>query len=158
MPVSYPLRNGKCLGIPLTCVGHPLLILSQCSIGLLVSHRSIGLLVRHRCIVVSAALNITLACHFYTSLTIIPFPRHSSVSSLTIPLFDPLTSGGSQTSTVLFTGQDTAKRGERYVVQPSRRLPLKLSRRILDLEFVKMSDLLPDSWQEEAQTLVVFNT
>eukprot|EP00731_Ephydatia_muelleri_P016891 Em0009g1315a len=41
---------------------------------------------------------------------------------------------------------------------PAAALPPKLARRIVDLEFVEMSDLLPDSWQEETETLVVFDT
>ena len=60
-----------------------------------------------------------------------------------------------------FTGQDTGvslNEGIETSYNPAAGLPSKLSRRILDLEFVEMSDLLPDSWQEEAQTLVVFDT
>ena len=36
-------------------------------------------------------------------------------------------------------------------------LPAKLARRILDLEYVEMSELLPDSWQEDNQQLIVFD-
>lgn len=47
---------------------------------------------------------------------------------------------------------------EQHVVQQRCRLPIELSCRILDLEFVEMANLLPDPWLEVAQTLVVFDT
>eukprot|EP00731_Ephydatia_muelleri_P032923 Em0024g467a len=50
----------------------------------------------------------------------------------------------------------TQNAGE-YTSSPSAVLPARLSHRIVELEFVEISELLPDSWQEETQPLVVFD-
>ena len=89
-----------------------------------------------------------------------PPPRHSTVSSMNVPTFDPSMSENGQSSTVSFTGQDTGvslNEGIETSYNQAAGLPSQ-SRRILDLEFIEMSDLLPDSWPKEAQTLVVFDT
>ena len=57
----------------------------------------------------------------------------------------------------LETGASLAGQGNTSY-DPSALLPAKLSRRIRDLEFVEMADMLPDSWQDEAQPLVVVDT
>ena len=51
--------------------------------------------------------------------------------------------------------RDGPKRG---AVQPRSGAATKVGSTDCRLEFVEMSDLLPDSWQEETQTLVVFDT
>ncbi|KAL5518219.1 hypothetical protein EMCRGX_G003910 [Ephydatia muelleri] len=85
----------------------------------------------------------------------------SAPESVEIPLFTP-SNGGLSTS----VGASTAAAGAtilrqppagEYTSSPSAGLPARLSRRIVELEFVEMSELLPDSWQEETQPLVVFD-
>ena len=81
--------------------------------------------------------------------------------SVEIPLFTP-SNGGLSTS----VGASAAAAGAtilrqppagEYTSSPSAGLPARLSRRIVELEFVEISELLPDSWQEETQPLVVFD-
>ena len=85
----------------------------------------------------------------------------SAPESVEIPLFTP-SNGGLSTS----VGASAAAAGAtilrqppagEYTSSPSAGLPARLSRRIVELEFVEMSELLPDSWQEETQPLVVFD-
>ena len=85
----------------------------------------------------------------------------SAPESVEIPLFTP-SNGGLSTS----VGASAAAAGAtilrqplagEYTSSPSAGLPALLSRRIVELEFVEMSELLPDSWQEETQPLVVFD-
>ena len=104
------------------------------------------------------------ACHVCHLLLVSPPPTTPPSSfhspSMNVPTFDPSMSGNGQSSTVSFTGQDTGvslNEGIETSYNQAAGLPSQ-SRRILDLEFIEMSDLLPDSWPEEAQTLVVFDT
>ena len=96
----------------------------------------------------------------------LPPPIGSTLSapeSVEIPLFTP-SNGGLSTS----VGASAAAAGATILRQPpageytctsspSAELPARLFRRIVELEFVEMSELLPDSWQEETQPLVVFD-
>ena len=97
--------------------------------------------------------NLTPHCHLPS--------RRSAVSSLNIPVFKPLTARDNQASTAPLTRQEigaplAGQNNTSY--NPIALLPAKLSSRILDLEFVAMADMLPDSWQDKAKPLVVFDT
>ena len=77
-----------------------------------------------------------------------------------IPTFNSTIAGNTRLASAQFTArqQDIGTVPSEAQYNPAAALSPKLARRIADLEFVEMSDLLPDSWQEETQTLVVFDT
>eukprot|EP00731_Ephydatia_muelleri_P019864 Em0012g689a len=128
------------------------LLVRHRSIGLLARHRSIGLLVRHR--------SIGLVVRHRSSGLLV---RHRSIGRLVrhriIGLLGKHRSIGLLRETPVWhrrnSPRDSRTSGQ---YNPATALPPKLARRIADLEFVEMSDLLPDSWQEETQTLIVFDT
>ena len=77
-------------------------------------------------------------------------PSHCyAVSSLNVPVFNPLITGDEQVVTPpsirLDTGAPLAGQGNASLYNPIALLPAKLSRRILDLKFVEMANMLPDS-------------
>ena len=89
----------------------------------------------------------------------------SAPESVEIPLFTPLNGvnvglPASVAASAVATGFTMIRQlpaGE-FNCSPSTGLPARLSCQIVDLEFVEMSELLPDSWQENTQQLVVFDT
>lgn len=97
-----------------------------------------------------------ICCHLIT----IESPGHSAAPSMNIPTFNPKIVGDTRLASAQFTArqQDIGMVPSEAQYNPAAALPPKLARRIVDLEFVEMSDLLPDLWQEETQTLVVFDT
>ena len=89
----------------------------------------------------------------------------SAPESVEIPLFTPLNGvnvglPASVAASAVATGFTMIRQlpaGE-FNCSPSTGLPARLSCQMVDLEFVEMSELLPDSWQENTQQLVVFDT
>lgn len=79
-----------------------------------------------------------------------------------IPTFNPTSTDstiGAAALSLATTGQKTASNPTGVLpISPIAGIPARLVRRILDLDFVEMCDLLPDSWQEETQHLLVLDS
>ena len=104
----------------------------------------------------SNALNTRVVWCLYT----VGQPKESE--KVNIPTFNPSTTGGNNGSAMLSLAtlrQSTDANSTSGVpVGPMAGIPARLARRILDLEFIEMCDLLPDSWQEETQQLLVLDS
>ena len=82
-------------------------------------------------------------------------------STVEILLFTPTTDAikGLAMSSLLLAATDANPTGEVHVpVSPIAGIPTRLACHILDLDFVEMCDLLPDSWQDETQQLLVLDS
>lgn len=74
----------------------------------------------------------------------------------TLPLFSPSTNASNLASLAAAVGLEPSipTTGDASY-NPAVDLPSRLVRRIVDFEFIEMSDLLPDSWLQEENQLVI---
>ena len=89
--------------------------------------------------------------------------RQPKVSEkVNIPTFNPSTTDGYNSSAMVslatLSRRTNANSTSVVPVGPIAGIPARLARRILDLEFIEICDLLQDFWQEETQQLLVLDS
>ena len=61
----------------------------------------------------------------------------------------PTIEGGDITAPIISTGADNTPTTPQQITLLGMSLPAKLQKKILDLEFIEMSELLPDTWRQQ---------